>query len=253
MYEDFAFVYDRLMDADYTAFADAYEKIFRRFGASPHMVLDLACGTGTLTSLMAGRGYEMIGVESSPEMLSVAREKAEAAGQDILFLCQDMTEFELYGTVDAAYSSFDSINYLLSEEEVISTFCWVNNYLMDEGLFIFDLNSPYKLETVLGNNTFVSEEDGIFYTWENEYDKESKTCTFFLNLFCEEEGGSYSRIVEEQQERAYTIEEIKALLEKSGMELLAVYGSDMQSQVKDTEERLFFVARAHNKNKETVA
>lgn len=249
MYEDFAFVYDRLMDADYTAFADGYEAIFRRFGMNPHMVLDLGCGTGTLTAMMAKRGYEMIGVEGSPEMLSVAREKAEEAGEDILYLCQDMTEFELYGTVDAAYSSLDSINYLLSEEDVIKTFRWVNNYLLDGALFIFDLNSPYKLKEILGNNTFVNEEDGIFYTWENEYDEESKKCTFYLNLFCEEPGGTYSRMVEEQQERAYTEEEIRRLLEASGMELLAVYGKDFASAPAECEERLIFVAKAHNHNK----
>lgn len=251
MYEDFAFVYDRLMDVDYTAFADGYENIFRRFGAHPHMVLDLGCGTGSLTSIMASRGYEMIGVEGSPEMLSVAREKAEESGQDILYLCQDMTEFELYGTVDAAYSSLDSLNYLLTEDAMRQTFHWVNNYLMDEGLFLFDLNSPYKLKTILGNNTFVTEEDGIFYTWENEYDEERKICTFLLNLFCEEPDGAYSRIVEEQAERAYTPEEIKALLEESGMELLAVYGADFASAPTATEERLFFVAKAHNHNKVT--
>ena len=249
MYEDFAFVYDRLMDADYVAFADGYEDIFRRFGTLPHMILDLACGTGTLTVLMAERGYEMIGVEASPEMLSIAREKAEAAGQDILFLCQNMTEFELYGTVDAVYSSLDSVNYLLTEEEVLSAFRWVNNYLLDGALFIFDLNSPYKLQTVLGNNTFVTEENGIFYTWENECDRESGITTFFLNLFCEEEDGAYTRITEEQTERAYSPEEIKVLLEKSGMELLAVYGADMRSEPTHTEERLFFVARAHNRNR----
>ena len=251
MYEDFAFVYDRLMDVDYTAFADGYESIFRRFDANPHMILDLGCGTGTLTSIMASRGYEMIGVEGSPEMLSVAREKAEAAGQDILYLCQDMTGFELYGTVDAAYSSLDSLNYLLTDEAVAQTFHWMNNYLMDGGLFIFDLNSPYKLEHILGNNTFVNEEDGIFYTWENEYDAESGICTFLLNLFCEEKDGSYTRIVEEQAERAYTVEEMKTLLEESGMELLTVCGGDMKSAPAETEERLFFVARAHNHNKVT--
>ncbi len=252
MYEDFAPLYDALIDVDYDAWTDGYERIFKEFGKKPEMVLDLACGSGEITTRLACRGYDMIGVDISPDMLYLAREKAMEEGLDILYLEQDMTSFELYGTVDATVSSLDSINYLLSEEDVSKTFHWVNNYMMDGGLIIFDINSPYKLRTILGNETYVNEEEGIFYTWENEYDEESETCSFYLNIFRENEDGTYDRLTEEQSEKVYEESTIRRLLTENSFEVVAVFGEDMKTPPTPTSERLFFVARAHNHNKEEM-
>lgn len=250
MYEDFAPIYDALIDVDYDAWVDGYERLFTAYGKKPCMVLDLACGSGEVAIRLSARGYDMTAIDLSPDMLNLAREKAAEKELDILFLEQDMTSFELYGTVDAVVSSLDSINYLLSEEEVSETFHWVNNYLMDGGLFIFDINSPYKLQHVLGNQTYVYEEEGIFYTWENEYDEEEEICSFYLNIFREEEDGRYTRITEEQAEKVYSVETLHRLLEENSMTVEAVLGEDMKTAPTPESERIFFVARAHNHNKE---
>ena len=162
MYNAFAEVYDRLQDADYAKFADYYERIFEKYGIKPELVLDLACGTGNITVPMSQRGYDMIGVDLSVEMLNIAREKAQAAGQNILFINQDMTEFELYGTVDAILCALDGVNYLTADGETDELFRLAENYLNPGGLMIFDINTEYKLREVLGSNTFVNEEQGIY-------------------------------------------------------------------------------------------
>ncbi len=249
MYEDFASVYDCLMDVSYEAFADGYERIFKEYGKTPEMLVDLGCGSGTLTTLMAKRGYEMIGVDASAEMLMLAREKAEDEGVSILYLQQDMSSFELYGTVDGAYSSLDSVNYL-KKDEVDALFHWVNNYLMDDALFIFDINTPYKLQTVLGNHTFALEAEDVFCAWENEYHEEEKCTDFILNFFTEEENGLYSRHTETQTEWVHTVPEICELLRKNGLTVEKMLGDDMESAPNEASERVFFVAKAHNQNKE---
>lgn len=242
MYQDFAYVYDKLMaDVPYDDWAAFYQRAFRRFGAQPSLVLDLGCGTGTLTARLADLGYDMIGVDASGEMLSVAKQKLPAA----LFLQQDMASFELYGTVDAIVSALDSMNYLTDEGDLQTCFSLCRNYLNPGGLFIFDMNSPYKLSSLLGNHTFVEEGEDYFYTWENEFDKESKICDFYLNIFMRR-GKTYERIEEFQQERAYETHEVEALLAKAGLRLLTVTGGTRFSPPGKKSERLFFVAQKEN-------
>ncbi len=245
MYNDFAYIYDKLInDVDYKEWADYYFKIFQRYGLSPKLGLDLGCGTGNLTVELANRGIEMTGVDLSEDMLMVAREKSE--GMDILYLNQDMTEFELYGTVDFIVSSLDCINYITDKRDLQRVMKLANNYLEPGGLFIFDINTRYKLENVIGDNTFILEDDDCFCSWQNEYDKRRKLSDFYLTFFAKD-GENYTRFDEQHSERAYEIEEIKALIENSGMRLLKVYHDRSFENPKKNSERVFFVAQEQGK------
>lgn len=245
MYNRFAYLYDELInDVNYKEWLDYYFKIFQRYGLKPKLGLDLGCGTGNLTTLFADKGVEMTGIDLSEDMLMVAREKAE--GRDILYLNQDMCEFELYGTVDFIVSSLDCINYITDKRELLKVMKLANNYLNPGGLFIFDINTPYKLENITGNNTFILENDEVFCSWQNEFDKKRKISDFYLTFFCKE-GEKYQRFDEEHSERAYSIEEIASVIENAGMKLLSVY--DEMSFKKPTlkSERVFFVAQEQGK------
>lgn len=241
-YKNFAEVYDILTyDVDYIGRINYVEKLFKNFSQIPvNSVLDLACGTGTTTSLLADKGYEVIGVDSSAEMLNQA--KVKQGGRDILYLCQEMRDFELFGTVDAVVCLLDSVNYVLDDEDLISCFKWVNNYLNPGGVFIFDINTKYKLEQVLAGNIFNDEQDGVFYSWENYYDNEENICEFDINFFVKD-GKEYKRFNEIHYERAYSDREIKKILKKSGLELLAVYDDLTENLPEKKSEKVFYIAR----------
>lgn len=241
MYNDFAEVYDRLQDADYEKFIRYYEEIFKRYGKTPTLVLDLACGTGNITIPMAKRGYDMIGIDLSCEMLNIAREKAMEEGQNILFLNQDMTEFELYGTVDAIVCALDGINYITDEKMLKKVFSLVQNYLNPDGIMIFDINSEYKLSKILGDNTFVNEEQGFYYVWRNNYSEDTKICEFELNFFEETEDGSYLRFDEFQEERAYSVEEIESAVTSARLNIEGFFRPFSFESATETDERIFVV------------
>ena len=209
-YTDFAYIYDKLIDQDYEKWADYIEEIFKKHNVNPKLVLDLGCGTGSITNILAKRGYDMIGVDLSPDMLNVARDKATEEGLDVLYLCQDIREFELYGTVDAIICTLDVLNYITEPKDLQQVFALVKNYLNPDGIFVFDINTEHKLKNVLGNNTFINDENGIFYTWENEYN--NNISNQFLTFFAETEDGLYERFDEQHIQRAYTIDEIKEKL-----------------------------------------
>lgn len=246
MYNRFAYLYDNLInDVDYKKWADYYFNIFQRYGlTNPKLGLDLGCGTGSLTTEFASRGIEMTGVDLSEDMLMVAREKS--AGMDILYLNQDMCSFELYGTVDFIVSSLDCMNYITDKRDLLKVMKLANNYLNPRGLFIFDINTRHKLENVIGNNTFILENDDVFCSWQNEYDRKRKICDFYLTFFMKN-GREYTRFDEEHSERAYEIEEIKSVIESSGMRLLKVYHDlSFQNPAKNS-ERVFFVVQEQGK------
>ena len=251
-YDAIAHVYEKLnSEIDYKKWADFVEAAFDRFlPARPEIVLDLACGTGTMTRELASRGYDMIGVDGSADMLSEAYMKG---ADGILYLKQDMREFELYGTVGATVCCLDSINYLLTERDVATTFSLVHNYLDPDGLFLFDVNTPYKFENVYSDNSYILEDEmtdtdtgekySIYCGWQNYYDKESGICDFYLTLF-EELDGKYMRSDEQQKERCYTLEALKTILAECGFEFLGAYADYDFSQPADTTERYYIVARA---------
>lgn len=238
-YGYFADIYDGLTeDVEYERRVNYIEKIFEKLGVKPELMADLACGTGTATKMFAERGYDMIGIDLSVQMLDKAREKSE--GLDILYLNQPMEEFELYGTVDAIVCMLDSINYITEYEDLVQVFSLVNNYLNPGGVFVFDINTKYKLENVLAGNTFCEENGDVFYTWENYYDPEEKICEFCLNFFVKD-GDSYIRQNETHYEKAYTTAEIKKALKKAGLTLNAVYDDLSFEPEKRNSERLYFV------------
>jgi SAM-dependent methyltransferase len=243
-YSAIAECYDALNShIDYESFANFLNKEIRAGGVSDgSLVLDLACGTGNITLPLLKRGYDMIGVDLSGDMLNIARNKKD--GDRVLWLCQDMRSFELYGTVGAVVCCLDSINYLTSRNGLDKCFSLVHNYLDPNGIFIFDVNTPYKFENVYGNNHYVLEDEGIFCGWQNFYDRKSGLCDFELSFFYENEDGSYTRLDETQTERCYSIKTLTNLLKKNGFEIIKVISDFDGSPVTDTDERAYFVCRA---------
>lgn len=242
-YGAFAEYYDSLTsNVSYDETAKYVADILDENGIKKGILLDLACGTGTMSVQMAKRGYEVIGIDNSPEMLSEAREKAYEAKEDILFLCQDMCDIDLYGTVECTICLLDSLNHLESEEELLAAFKGVSLFTVPGGLFIFDVNTQYKHKYVLGNNTFVYDNDDVYCVWQNEYDDESKTVEIFLDFF-EEENGLYRRSSEYFTECAFSDETIRRLLKEAGFSDVKAYGELSRNAPSETEERIFYVAR----------
>ncbi len=257
-YHAVARVYDRLnAEIDYRAWGDFVERCFDRYlPARPTLVLDLACGTGSMTLELARRGYDMIGVDGSEDMLAAAFARAEGDPR-ILWLCQDMRAFELYGTVGAVTCCLDSLNYLLDPKELAKTLSLVHNYLDPDGLFLFDINTPYRFQAVYGDNAYVLEDElvwdegtleeeraAVYCGWQNEFHSESGICDFELSIFEELPDGTYRRSDEHQQERCYSMQEIEAALSGAGLELLGVWSDWSFSKPDSSTERWYFAARA---------
>ena len=242
-YSQFAFVYDRLMnDVDYKGRTAYLLKLFKKFGKVPSLLLDVACGTGGFSNQFALKGIEVIGIDMSEEMLLVARENSEELETDVLFLCQKAEEIDLYGTVDGAICCMDSVNHITDIKKLKKAFEKVALFLEEGCLFIFDVNSVYKHEHVLADNTFVIEEEDVFCVWQNEYNKEKLITDISLDFFVDNSNG-YDRYSEDFSERAYTEDELEMLLANSGFKIEAVYG-DMTEKEPDNEcQRLIYVAR----------
>jgi len=246
-YTDFALVYDTLMDnTPYERWCEIITGILKRYGIEKELVLDLGCGTGTLTELLAKEGYDMIGVDFSEEMLNRAMEKREESGLQILYLLQDMREFELYGTVKAVVSVCDSLNYLLEEEDIIETFRLVNNYLDPEGLFIFDFNTVHKYRDVIGDTTIAENRDDCSFIWENYYHEEERINEYDVTFFIKE-GELFRRFEETHYQRGYTPEEMKVYLEKAGLEFVSMQDADTLLEVTEESERVYMIAREKGK------
>lgn len=245
IYDILAPFYDSInSDIDYKKWADFIEDIIdKEMKIRPELVLDLGCGTGRMTLELASRGYDMTGVDCSPEMLDIARNLADEQGHDILWLCQDMREFELYGTVDAAVCCLDCFNHLISYGDLKKSLSLVHNYLIPDGIFIFDVNGKFKFENIYADNTYTMEEDGAVCIWENYYDSESCLCNFYITLFQEEDDGRYVRYDDEQTERMYTLEEIKAALAETGMEFIGAYSDFNFTEATDESERIYIAAK----------
>lgn len=299
-YTDFAQVYDELMDdTPYEEWCDFLLGIFRRYGVGDadeavvsekddmgvinsnlaqerNTVLDLGCGTGTLTELLAREGYDMIGVDNAEEMLRIAMEKRERSGLDILYLLQDMRELELYGTVGAVVSICDSLNYLLDEEDIVQTFDRVNNYLYPQGIFVFDFNTVYKYQTVIGDATIAENREDCSFIWENYYHEDEEINEYDLTVFVVDEKNEFQgdgvsgevetdaercaacgqtapqrfrRFQEVHYQRGYRLSQMKALLERAGLEFLEALDADTHGEVRQESERIYVVARKGTKTK----
>lgn len=245
-YASLAGVYDALnTGCDYNALAKYLAKEIKdNEKAETELVLDLACGTGKLTLLLRDFGYDMTGIDLSEDMLSVAREACyEKNITDILWLCQDMTDFELYGTVDACICSLDSINYLTKASDVKKCFSLIYNYLIPDGVFVFDINTPHRFKNIYGNNAYILEDAKSLCAWQNEYNEKTKICRFYLSVFTENDDGSYSRNDETQRERCYSRKQIEKLLIDTGFEILGVYGDLNHTPATETDEKWHFTVR----------
>ncbi len=241
-YTAFSDIYDPLMkeDINYERIADFIENIFTLHGKNPDMVADLACGTGNLTLPLAKRGYDMIGVDKSADMLSIAREKC--GSPDVLFLNQDMTKLDLYGTADAFLCMIDGINYVLSPHSLLNMFTRIKKcFLNPGGIVIFDISSEYKLSHIIGSNTFIRNEDKTFYTWENRFLKNLKISDMYLNFFVKE-GKRYRRFSERHLQRAYSADEIKSILKKAGFSKITLYDSFSYKKPTKKSQRIVFAA-----------
>ena len=250
-YGRFAGVYDIFMDnVNYGEWTDYIIEALVQDGIKDGLVLELGCGTGTVTEMLADAGYDMIGIDNSEEMLAEAMEKRVESGQDILYLLQDMQEFELYGTVRAVVSVCDSLNYITDRDELRHVFELVNNYLDPEGIFLFDMNTVHKYRDLLGDTTIAENRDEGSFIWDNSYDEEEGLNYYELAVFLPREDGLYEKSEEVHCQKAYPQEEIETLIKEAGMELLAVYDAYTLNPATEDSERLFFVAREKGKKKQ---
>lgn len=244
MYHRFASYYDRLMgDADYPRRTDELCRLFRKYDRMPKLLLDLACGTGGFSNEMAARGVQVIGADISPEMLSRARENSERRGFDVLYLCQDAAELDLYGTVDGAICCLDSLNHITDYAALCRALARVSLFLEKDRLFIFDVNTRYKHEQVLADNIFILDEADVYCVWENEYDAAAQITTETLDFFERQEDGLYIRSADTVTERFYTHGELEQALSAAGLEIAAVCGEFSDSPPDATAERAVYITR----------
>ncbi len=241
-YTEFASLYDELMnDFDYEEWADYVERIFEKYQKKPKDILEMACGTGNLSFELAKRRYNLVCFDLSEDMLAKAYKKL-GRYKNVKLLELNMINFNINKKFESVISICDSINYITNKDELLQCFKNVYNHLKDDGLFLFDINSFYKLKNIIGNNIFVEDREDIFYTWQNYYDEEENICEFYLTFFREDENGMYNRFDEDHLERAYTVDEIIQLLKEAGFSKVEFFNAFTFDAPLDTDERINFVA-----------
>jgi len=244
-YTDFATVYDTFMDdTPYTEWCEFIHGLLKKYKIETGIIADLGCGTGTLTQKLAQKGYDMIGIDYSQEMLNIAMEKKAKDPNNILYLHQDMRELELFGTVAAMISVCDSINYLLEEEDLTETFRKVNNYLDPQGLFLFDFNTDYKYREIIGDTVIAENREGCSFIWENYYDEEEQLNEYDITIFIQEtQSDLYRKFEETHFQKGYTLEIIKSCLKSAGMIFVEAIDADTHKAVTQKSERIYVVAK----------
>lgn len=242
MYDRFAYIYDELIeDVDYEKWNGYIKDIFNRFGKSPKHVLEMACGTGNLSFYLAKEGYDLICFDMSDDMLAMAYNKLREF-KNVKLLNQNMIDFNIHRKFDAIVSILDSINYIVDEEELLKTFNNVRNHLNENGIFIFDINSEYKLREIIGNNIFVEDREDVFYTWQNYFDEENSIAEFYLTFFVKKGNGDYTRFDEEHFEKAYSTEKIAETLNMAGFSKVNFYDCFTFEKPHEESQRINFVA-----------
>ena len=237
--------YDRVnADIDYDAWADYIEDNFRRhLEKRPELLLDLACGTGVLTIRFAKKGYDMIAVDLSEDMLMTARENADDAEVSPLFLCQDMRSLDLYGTVEGGYCCLNSLNYLEEESELDTVFSHLKHFVAPGGVFVFYVNTAYNFHHTYGENTYIYDEEGVYCIWQNSTEESPLAANFDLTFFKKGRDGRYTRLEESQRQIYLSPEAIERAYTENGFETVACYGSTSFDTPKDDDEALWFVIR----------
>ena len=243
MYDNFSAVYDSLMyDADYKKRTAYLLKLFKKYGKKPSLLLDLACGTGNFSNEFSKNGIEVIGIDMSEDMLSVAREKSAEQGLEVLYLCQKAEELDLYGTVDGAVCCFDSLNHITDYRNFCNAIERVSLFLEKDCLFIFDLNTPHKHKCILADNVFVIENEDVYCVWANKYKEKNSVVDISLDFFLEE-NGLYERFSEKFSERAYNSAEVESALQKAGLQVVAIFDDLTENPLKSDSERAIYVTR----------
>ena len=247
-YESFARVYDLFMDnIPYEEWCGYLHTLLEKYDVTDGLVLELGCGTGTMTELLADCGYDMIGVDNSADMLEIALEKKEQSGKDILYLQQDMREFELYGTVAGVFSVCDSLNYLLEKEDLVTVFRLVNNYLDPKGIFIFDFNTAAEYRNPLRKAPIVETDEDDTMIWENFFDEESGINEHRVLFFLKGEDDRYDKVEEYHEQMAYSLADMKEALAEAGMEFVAAYAAETRNAPTETTPRIYVIARENGK------
>ncbi len=241
-YNEFANLYDILMkDFDYESWFKYIEDIFKKYKLRPSSLLEMACGTGNLSIYLAQEGYRLTCFDLSEEMLAEAYRKLRKF-KNVKLLNQNMVDFKFSNKFDSIIAVCDSINYITDDEDLSKTFKNVWNHLNNNGIFIFDINSKYKLKEIIGNNTFIEDKDNIFYSWQNYYDEETNICNFYLTFFSSEDGENFTRFDEVHMERAYRIDEIVKYLKDAGFSEIQYFNEFSFDEVNEKTERINFVA-----------
>lgn len=262
-YTDFATVYDEFMDnTPYEEWAEFIAEKLEQYGitkpernsedvleSEKNLILDMGCGTGTLTRLLYDKGYDMVGIDLSEDMLRIAMDKRDEDGAEILYLLQDMRELELYSTVGTVVSVCDSVNYILEEDELLEVFQLVNNYLYPGGIFIFDFNTVYKYRDVIGDATIAENRENCSFIWENYYHEEEEINEYDLTIFVEEEEELFRRFQETHYQRGYTVETMEQLVKKAGMEIVEILDADTHEEVTEESQRVYIIAKEVQKEK----
>lgn len=243
-YSDFAFYYDGLTNnIDYKKRAEYFDTLIKKYCVSGgRYLVDLACGTGSLSEEFSSLGYDVIGIDNSEDMLSAALDKKYDSGHDIQYICQDMTAFELYGNADIIICALDSINHLSSEDDIKKTFNRAFMFTEPGGVFIFDANTVYKHKEVLGNNSFVLENDQVFCAWQNSYSSENNRVDISLDFFEKDNEGKYDRYSEDFSEIALEKDVICSYLMDAGFSVLACFDDDSFDQVHEKSQRIIYIA-----------
>lgn len=247
-YNSFAWVYDTFMDnIPYDQWTEYLTGLLREYGISEGLLLDMGCGTGNVTERLAACGYDMIGIDNSEEMLMEARNKVAESGADILYLLQDMRSFELYGTVAAAVSICDSMNYILEKSDLQEVFRLVNNYLDPGGIFIFDFNTPYKYQYIMGDQVIAENRDECSFIWENGFDEDAQVNIYDLTIFIQEEDDLFRRYQETHYQKAWSANDFIQAAEQAGMKVLAVYDAFTHDAPRADSERLYMIVQEQGK------
>ena len=244
-YTEFSKLYDELMqNIPYEMWCEDIVSLLKKYGMETGTICELGCGTGIMTELLATKGYSMTGVDISPDMLALAKDKQDKSGSNVCYNMQDMCELTLFNPVDAMISLCDSMNYLLKTEELEAVFRRVKRYLKPGGIFIFDMKTEYCFEQVMGNRILSEQTENSDFYWDNCYDKEERLNEYQLTMYFREEGNELFRKYEEVHiQRAYEIQEVSEQIEKSGLTLIHIYGGRLLQNVTDDCERVYFVVK----------
>ncbi len=241
-YGIFAEFYDSLTEnVEYQKRGEYFNSIIERFGGKKGVLLDLACGTGSLSEVFDSFGYDVIGIDNSADMLCIAMNKKIEKGNNIQYVCQDMRKLDLYGNIDVTICALDSLNHLDSLSDIEAVFDGVYRFTEPGGLFIFDMNTEYKHREILGNNTFVYDKEDVYCVWQNFY--ENGIVSIYLDFFVPDENGMFEKFSEEFNETAYPLDDIKKLIENKGFEILGIYDEDSFEPIKANTQRAVFAVR----------